>query len=128
MDKLVRKTVKKKKTIAEGTIMSSSSEEAKHRRVEKQVGQWDIYARLMPTVFLLISMGLIWCGLIDFDQAFWLGLGLFSVTAVTWWFWTIFTIRLLVRTLGRASKNLEEVKHEFKRIHKEVKALRDENE
>lgn len=105
-----------------------SSEDKKYRQVEKQVGHWDLYARLMPTIFLVISIFLVWFGAIDFSQAFWLGLGLFSVTAVTWWFWTIFTIRLLVRTLGRASRNLEEVKNEFKLIYKEVKALRDENE
>lgn len=104
----------------------SEFEEAKHRKIEQQVNRWDIYARLMPTVFLIISLFLIWIGYISFDQAFWLGLGLFAVTAVTWWFWTIFTIRLLVRTLSRASKNLEDVKGEFKHIHREVKALRNE--
>ncbi len=101
-------------------------EEEKHRKIETQVGQWDIYARIMPTLFLLVAIVLVWSGFIDFSQAFWLGLGLFSVTAVTWWFWTIFTIRLLVRTLSRASKNLDEVKDEFKEIHKQVRALRDD--
>ena len=108
--------------------MSVEIEEAKHRKIERQVGQWDIYARIMPTLFLLVAITLVWSGYIDFAQAFWLGLGLFSITAVTWWFWTIFTIRLLVRTLGRASRNLEEVKNEFKLIHKEVKALKDGDE
>ena len=108
--------------------MSVEIEEATHRKIERQDGQWDIYARIMPTLFLLVAITLVWSGYIDFAQAFWLGLGLFSVTAVTWWFWTIFTIRLLVRTLSRASKNLEEVKDEFKLIHKEVKALKDGDE
>jgi len=108
--------------------MSAEIEEAKHRKIERQVGQWDIYARIMPTLFLLVAITLVWSGYIDFAQAFWLGLGLFSITAVTWWFWTIFTIRLLVRTLHRASKNLGEVREEFKDIAKEVQKLRPDDE
>lgn len=100
--------------------------EEKHRQIEKQVNRWDIYARLMPPMFLVLSLFLVWSGYISFELAFWVGLGLFACTAVIWWFWTIFTIKLLVRTLNRAGKNLEEVKIEFKEIHKQVKALRDE--
>ena len=100
----------------------------KQREIERQVERWDLYARLVPTLFLIVSLILVATGVIDFETAFWVGLGLFACTAVTWWFWTIFTIRLLVRTLSRASKNLEEVKDEFKLIHKEVKALKDGDE
>ena len=120
--------MKNKKPLTRDKKLDILLEEEKHRKIEKQVGNWDIYARIMPTLFLLVALVLVWTGYIDFAQAFWLGLGLFSVTAVTWWFWTIFTIRLLVRTLSRASKNLEEVKDEFIKIHKEVKALRDDGD
>lgn len=108
--------------------MSNDNQEAQHRKIEQQVNRWDLYARLMPTFFLSLSFILIWTGYVSFNQAFWLGLGLFAVTAVTWWFWTIFTIKLLVRTLYRASKNLEEVKSEFKEINAQVKALRNNDE
>ena len=89
-------------------------------KIEKQVERWDVFARVIPTIFLVACSGLIFTGIIDFEQAFWIGLALFAVTAVTWWFWTIYTIRLLVRTLHRASKNLGEVREEFKTIAKEV--------
>ena len=104
--------------------MSAEIEEAKHRKIERQVGQWDIYARIMPTLFLLVAITLVWSGYIDFAQAFWLGLGLFSITAVTWWFWTIYTIRQLVKTLNRASKNLAEVRAEFKSVAQDIEAMR----
>jgi len=98
----------------------------KEKQIEAQVERWDTYARIIPTVFLVICTGLIFTGVINFDQAFWMGLGLFAMTAVTWWFWTIFTIRQLVKTLNRASRNLGEVRQEFKDISKEVKRLKDD--
>lgn len=100
----------------------------KQREIERQVERWDLYARLVPTLFLIVSLILVATGVIDFETAFWVGLGLFACTAVTWWFWTIFTIRLLVKTLHRASKNLGEVRKEFKDIAKEVQNLRPDDE
>lgn len=96
--------------------------------IQRQVDRWDLYAKLTPTIFLLISLVLVWFDIIDFEQAFWLGLGLFACTAVTWWFWTIYTIRKLVHTLNRATKNLAEVKEEFIDVSKEVKLMKEENE
>ena len=94
--------------------------------IEAQVERWDMFARLVPTVFLVINIILVTVGVIDFEQAFWVGLGLFAVTAVTWWFWTIYTIRHLFKTLNRASKNLQEVRSEFTEVAKEVKDIRND--
>ena len=94
--------------------------------IEAQVERWDMFARLVPTVFLVINIILVTVGVIDFEQAFWVGLGLFAVTAVTWWFWTIYTIRHLVKTLNKASKNLQEVRSEFTEVAKEVKDIRND--
>ena len=99
-------------------------DELKQKEIERQVERWDLYARIVPTIFLIFCLIMVSGGWIDFEQAFWLGLGLFAVTAVTWWFWTIFTIGQLVRTLHRASKNLGEVRKEFKEIAEEVVKLR----
>lgn len=96
------------------------------KHIEIQVERWDMFARLAPTGFLVVCAGLIFLGIINFEQAFWLGLGLFAATAVTWWFWTIFTIRQLVKTLNRASKNLTEVREEFKNVSKDIEALRND--
>jgi len=80
----------------------------------------------VPTVFLVINIILVTIGVINFEQAFWVGLGLFAVTAVTWWFWTIYTIRHLVKTLNRASKNLQEVRSEFKSVSKDFKEFKND--
>jgi len=94
------------------------------QEIEKQVERWDLFARIVPTVFLLINIGLVTFRIIDFETAFWVGMALFAMTAVTWWFWTIFTIRRLVRILNRASKNLGEVRDEFKHVSREIENLK----
>ena len=107
--------------------MNIQEEEAYHKRIESQVERWDLFAKLVPTVFLVIAMGLVTLGIISFATAFWAGIGLFAMTAATWWFWTIYTIRQLIKTLARASQNLLEVKTEFVEINKQVKALRNDD-
>jgi len=96
----------------------------KERDIENQVEQWDLFARIVPTIFLVISILLISTGVIDFDTAFWVGLGLFAVTAVTWWFWTIYTIRHLVRTLNSANKGLAEIRDEFVEVTRELEVIK----
>ena len=92
--------------------------------ISKQVERWDLFARLMPTAFLLISLVLILFDVIDFETAFYVGLVGFATTAVVWWWWAIFTIRHLVITLNRASKNLNEVNQDIVRATKEIEALK----
>jgi len=93
-------------------------------KIEQQVERWDLFARLVPTIFLLIALVLVTTNIIDFETAFWVGMGLFACTAVTWWFWTIYTIRHLVKVLNRASTNLLEVREEFRFVSKELKDLK----
>ena len=100
--------------------------ELNEQQIETQVERWDTFARVVPTIFLIIAGILVATGIIDFDQAFYVGLGLFAITAVTWWFWTIYTIRQLVKTLNRARKNLSEVRNEFKAVSREVQELRND--
>jgi hypothetical protein len=95
-------------------------------KIETQVERWDLFARLVPTVFLIINLVLVTTGIINFEQAFWVGLGLFALTAVTWWFWTIYTIRHLVKTLNRATKNLGEVRDEFKSVSQDLEAYKND--
>lgn len=108
--------------------MTKENTKATEKAIEIQVERWDLYARITPTIFLILSIILIATGIIDFKTAFWLGLVMFAVTAVTWWFWTIYTIKHLIRTLNRASNNIVKVKDEFISIKREVEAFRRENE
>lgn len=93
-------------------------------QIEKQVERWDLFARIVPTVFLVTAGVFISFGVIDFETAFWFGLTCFAFTAVSWWFWTIFTIRNLVNTLHKASSDLGEVREEFREISKELEGIK----
>ena len=99
----------------------------KEQKIAKQVERWDVFARLMPTAFLLTTMFLIVYGVIDFETAFYVGLVGFAVTAVVWWWWAIFTIRYLLVTLNRASKKLSEVNRDIKTVTTEIEALKNES-
>lgn len=101
-----------------------NKKKANLQNIEAQVERWDMFARIVPTVFLIVNIVLVTTEVINFEQAFWIGLGLFAVTAVTWWFWTIYTIRHLVKTLNRASKNLQEVRSEFTSVSEDLRDIK----
>ena len=56
------------------------------KQIEKQVERWDLFARIVPAVFLVVCGGLILAGIIDYKQAFRAAVVVTAVTAVTWWF------------------------------------------
>tara|TARA_B110000240_G_scaffold196823_1_gene250054 strand:- start:2645 stop:2977 length:333 start_codon:yes stop_codon:yes gene_type:complete len=99
----------------------------KNKEIEAQVERWDVMAKVVPTTFLVISGSLTVWGWITLDTAFYIGLSIFALTSVVWWFWTIFTIRYLIRILNRAATNLNEVRHEFKDVAKDVERMKDDD-
>ena len=101
-------------------------DEQKNQQIAEQVERWDIFARLMPTLFLITTTTLIIFGVIDFETAFYVGLLGFAITAVVWWWWAIFTIKYLITVLNRTSKNLQEASKEISDISIEVKQLKDD--
>jgi hypothetical protein len=99
---------------------------SENKKIVDQVDKWELYARLSPTIFLVVSIILVVNEYIDFETTFFVGLGLFAITAVTWWFWTIYTIRHLVITLQRASESLIDVQNEFKIVRKGMQEMKNE--
>ena len=100
----------------------------KSKRIDLQVENWDLFAKLAPTIFLLVCFGLLLTGSVSFDTVFTIGMVLFALTAVVWWFWTIFSIRFLVKTLNRASNGLIEVTGELTEAKRELKELLNEED
>ena len=98
----------------------------RNEKITKQVERWDLFARLTPTLFLATSLILVLFDLVLLDYAFYIGLTGFAVTAVSWWWWAIFTIRYLITILSRASTNLLEVNDEMTVVKKELQDLKDE--
>ena len=90
-------------------------------KIEKQVARWDLYAKIAPTIFLVMSAVSVWYGITSFDTLFNIGMIIFAFTAVTWWFWTIITIKYIIKTMSSATQNLTEVKQDLKEIRKEYR-------
>ena len=101
-------------------------DKVKSQKITKQVERWDLFARLTLTLFLITTMTLILFDIVKVEYAFYIGLTGFAVTAVTWWWWSIFTIRYLIITLSRASATLTEVNVEVAEVKKELAELKDE--
>jgi hypothetical protein len=94
----------------------------KNKKIEQQVARWDLYAKIAPTIFLLVSAVSLTIGITSFDTMFNIGMILFAFTAVTWWFWTIITVKYVIKTMSSATNNLEEVKQDLKEIREEIKS------
>ena len=101
-------------------------DKVKNEKIQKQVERWDLVARLTPTLFLATSLILVVFDVVPLEYAFYIGLTGFAITAVSWWWWAIFTIRYLVTILSRASSNLTDVNTEIKIVRKELEDLKDE--
>ena len=87
-------------------------------KIEKQVARWDLYAKIAPTIFLVVGGISLAIGITSFDTLFNIGMILFAFTAVTWWFWTIITVKYIITTMSSATTNLLEVKQDLKDIRK----------
>lgn len=90
------------------------------KQIEKQVERWDLFAKIAPTLFLMICFGLLIEGSTGFDTIFLIGMVLFSLTAVVWWFWTIFSIRHLIRLFYKANVELIVVGRELSSVREEL--------
>ena len=92
-----------------------------NNKIEKQVARWDLYAKIAPTIFLVVSTVSVTYGITSFDTLFNIGMIIFAFTAVTWWFWTIITIKYIIKTMSSATTDLLEVKQDLKGIREEIR-------
>jgi hypothetical protein len=91
----------------------------KRTNIEKQVDRWDLYAKVAPTIFLIAAAISLTYGVTSFDTLFNIGMIIFAFTAVTWWFWTIITVKYIIRLMSAATQDLNDVKQDLKEIREE---------
>ena len=109
------------------TMINEKQRQANIDKIETQVERWDWFARIVPIVFVGISLVLICLGVIDYKQAFWTALAVFAVTAVTWWFWTISTIGHISERVHKAENGVQEVLTELKIIRQIFQDIKKDN-
>ena len=89
-------------------------------KIEKQIARWDLYAKLAPVCFIIISILLLGIDFVELDILFYISLLLTAITATTWWFWTIYTVRIVIRKMSSAANGLEELKLELDELKKNM--------
>ena len=87
--------------------------------------RWDMFAKAVPTLILLLNFVLVVFNYVDFHNAFWLTLILVSTISCVWWIWTVITVRLVKKTLNDAENSLLDVKQDITEIVKDVKNFQD---
>ena len=93
--------------------------------VRKKVQRWDMFAKAIPILILLLNFVLVFFNYIDMQNAFWITLILVSSISCAWWIWTVLTVNLVYKTLRDTEDNLLEVKRDIKDVVKDVKGFRD---
>ena len=93
-------------------------------KIKREVRWWDLYAKLSPIAYLLVGF-LLW----NYDVWDWqviagIGAGVFAMTAVTWWFWTVHTIGEIADRTHKAENTVQEVLHDIRDIKEIVKDIR----
>mgnify|MGYP006879004312 FL=1 len=94
--------------------------------INKQVERWELFAKLVPPFFLFGSFILLVFDLIQFDKIFYAGLFVFAMSSVTWWFWSLFTVRYILKLMNKTTNTLIETKEELALIRKEVVKLQED--
>ena len=89
--------------------------------VKKKVARWDMFAKGVPALILLLNFVLVGFNYVDFHNAFWITLILVSTISCVWWIWTVITVQLVHKTLSEAENSLLEVKNDITEIVKDVK-------
>jgi hypothetical protein len=93
-------------------------------KIEKQVERWDRAAKVFPVLFAIFATGIYLSGICSFETIFKIAFISFCITAVIWWFWTIYSIRQLTVFLNKAGDSLQDVRSDFVIISKEISEIK----
>ena len=93
-------------------------------KIKREVRWWDIYAKFAPLVYLAVGFVLYYMDVFEWQVIAGIGAGVFAMTAVTWWFWTVHTIGEIADRTHRAENTVQEVLHDIRDIKDIVKQIR----
>lgn len=91
--------------------------------MDKKNGHWN---KVMFTSMIVMVVGFIMAlsGIYINDHAFsYVGIGMMTVTSITWWFWVMFIIKDMFERVERTGDRIVEVKQELGVIRALIKNL-----
>ena len=106
--------------------MANKQVRRRQNYVKNKVKRWDMFAKAIPIVILLLNFVLVFFNYIDMHNTFWITLILVSSISCAWWIWTVMTVKLVYKTLKDTEDNLLDVKHDIKEVVEDVKGFRDQ--
>jgi len=86
------------------------------QKITTQIRVWDLYAKVMPLVFLMLIASLFVFNKEHIEWMFYTGVGLFGITCIIWWWWTLSTIAKLVWALQKAERDLDMISSEILKV------------
>lgn len=90
-----------------------------------QVKLWDWFAKLMPFIISISAVVSYFYGLRDWNIVYSVGAIFFVTTAITWWFWVIYTIAAIAIMMDKSGKSLKELITEIQEIRKSINDKKD---
>ena len=91
-----------------------------YETLERQVLMWKKMAVLVPilvTGFLVLIFLFQFC---DLKTLIYIACGLYFMTAIVWWYWTMKNIHLIVSLMKHTNLGILETKDELKSIRQEL--------
>ena len=84
---------------------------------------WDRFARFSPITVTILVAGLYAFGFRNWELVLDAIIGMFVLTAVTWWFWVIYTIAMIAYMIDKSSKKLKDVIYDIRGIKEEIQSF-----
>lgn len=96
-------------------------------RIRKQVEYWNLFAKLAPIAFVVGGFFFYELNFCSLQTLLFVGAGLFAVTAVIWWFWTVNTIGFVSDRVHKAEEGIQDVLSDLKIIKELFREIKDNN-
>lgn len=90
-------------------------------QLHKQITGWRVYSVIAPAIFTAVSAWLYLHYGTPFENIFYTGLIILSITCITWWHWSLSTMVTMLAIMKDTDDHFESVQLELKRLSSHMK-------
>lgn len=91
--------------------------------IYKSTRLWNIYAKLSPIIFLVVSSALFYAGLASMEILLCAGAAILITTMIIWWFWMVWSIGTLAHMFMMSEKDFDDIKTLIRDARQDIKHL-----